>query len=129
MRWLGRCSSGIVSSSGVAGASDIASLVTFACTSLGVRILARGIVVIVSTRIISGVRIAICGHGGLKNFKNKRRCDNLAKEKNNNLKLLLEVESRISARESNLHRLHRPSSHAARLQRGRARDSLRSRLS
>jgi hypothetical protein len=72
--------------------SGLASiLVTFArrsSLSSGVRISGRGsVVVITSSSVISAVvsaRLAIFGHCGLKNFKNKRGCDNLTKRKKKN---------------------------------------------
>lgn len=126
---IGRFIRGLVvtSSSGVGGAIGLASiLATFARrSSIGVRIPRRGSVVVISG---ASARLAICGHCGLKNFKNKRGCDNLAKKKKE-LRLLLEVDFRVPARESDLRRLHLPQCHAARWQRARARDSLRSRWS
>ena len=63
----------VVNSSGVGGASVLASfLATFACRStiVGVRVPGRGgVVVIIRSRVVSGARIAIRGHCGLKNFK------------------------------------------------------------
>jgi hypothetical protein len=106
---IGRLIRGLVatSSSGVGGAIGLASiLATFARrSSIGVRIPGRGSVVVISG---ASARLAICGHCDLKSFKNKR-CDNLAKKKKKKeLRLLLEVDFRVPARESDLRRLHLP---------------------